>query len=635
MVKLLVVVSFLLLINGILPAQGGDIYNLLKKYEEVSDLSEKTKKESLGHVLVFTRKDLEIMQAYTLGDVLRLVPLYNFMPNQYGVETLMIPGRPILVPFIFKLYIDDHEVSSLHTFNPFLVYDRYPLDNIDHIEIYYTAGAISVSNEPSQVIIKLYTKVAGRENASKLRLTGSTDKSYTISFFQAKSLGKNMCYLISFSKSQLKFTEPVIHNETINRDQYRNNLFTKFRYFDTQIEFSVSQVSRNGFMGLALDRAPEMAKAKSIDSYLTVTQLLDETTKLIFAYDYQNRKYKEENRASDGGIRMPYYYTPGRPVIFYEEDIDFHKYSVSLNKDIETGRNDLLIGTFLRYYKQEPEKVNYADTVQKYDITNEQFRVENFYIASVYAEDSFLLNKHNRIIGGVKYDKYKYHGQKSQCKTNLRVGLISFLNDNVMFKGFASHSYILPSLMLVEASADRKLNPVKVTIFTGETRIKIGESKLSFTVKYYKVRNFMVISQTGIYNADRHKIFKGYSFSYSKPLNRFINVELNYWFVAVGDFEFSPYKGGYGRFSGEYKRVQFYADIVYKGSFKPFGEKIDEAYNLRAAFSYKLPQDWYIKVVGENLLNSSEKVSYINAFGETGYFSAYPRRILFTIEKVF
>ncbi|MDQ7056545.1 MAG: hypothetical protein Q9M89_08905 [Persephonella sp.] len=61
-----------------------------------------------------------MMQAHTLSDILRLVPLFNFLPNQYGVESLLNPGNPVNVSFVFRIYIDDHEVSSIHTYSPFL-----------------------------------------------------------------------------------------------------------------------------------------------------------------------------------------------------------------------------------------------------------------------------------------------------------------------------------------------------------------------------------------------------------------------------------------------------------------------------------------------------------------------------------
>ncbi|WP_457638550.1 TonB-dependent receptor plug domain-containing protein [Persephonella sp.] len=616
-------------------AAEGDILTLLKEYEKASDLSKKTKQESLGHIIVFTRRDLEVMQAYTLGDVLRLIPIYNFMPNQYGVETLMIPGRPIIVPFIFKLYIDDHEVSSLHTFNPFLIYDRYPLDNIDHIEVYYTAGAISVSTEPSQLIIKMYTKVAGRENASKLRMTGGTDRSYSLNFFTAQNIGESSCYLVSFGKSQLKFTEPEVNGQKINRDQFRENVFLKYRRKATQFEFSAVQLKQNMFTGLSLDKAPDLAKAVSVDSYVTVTHYFDSGLKATVSYDYQNRKYKEANKATDGGVYVPGFFSPMNPVVYYREDINFHKYALSFDQTFETKRNSLQIGTFFRYYRQHPENVVYRNSTGSYDITDTQFRVRNFYLASVYAEDSYSITDSIRVIAGIKQDKYKYYGQKSQSKTNLRAGVISFITENIMFKGFASYSYILPSLMLVEISARQKLNPVKVAILSGETRLTAGKNEFDFAVKYYKIRNYMTFTRLGIDNAEGQKIFKGYSFTFKRQLSRFVNLELNYWTVATGDFTFSPNKGGYGRISADFMRFTFYTDLVYKGSFNYSGKKVGEAFNLKMAVGYSFPKGWSLKVVGENLLNSSEKVAYRDASGNIGYFSVYPRRILFTIEKVF
>ena len=163
-----------ILLTTVIYVYAEDIQILLEEYEEKADLSNKTKRESLGHLVVFTRKDLEIMGVNTLGEVLRTIPVTNFMPNSFGTGSLSNPGQPVKISTIYRLYIDDHEVSSIHTFSPFLTYDEYPLDTIDHIEIYYSLGAISVSNEPSQIIIKLYTKSPERENLSEIRLTGDT-----------------------------------------------------------------------------------------------------------------------------------------------------------------------------------------------------------------------------------------------------------------------------------------------------------------------------------------------------------------------------------------------------------------------------------------------------------------------------
>ena len=614
-----------------------DISVLLRKYEEEADLSKKTKEESLGHVIIFTRKDLEMMQAYTLSDILRLIPLNNLLPNSFGVETLLNPGRPPTVPFVYRLYIDDHEVSSIHTYSPFLIYDRYNLDNIDHIEIYFSAGAISVSNEPSQMIIKLYTKMPGRENASKVRITGGTKKSYTLSFFSANKINDYSCYLITFSKSSFKFPKPSINGHRINRNQTRKNLFLKYRYFDTFLEFSIQDVKRGGFMGRSVDYSPDFSSTYSLDTYVVITQNFGNDLKLVASYDYQKRKYKEQNSFSDGGIFVPSIYNFFNPPTFYFEDLNFHKLAVSLEKKLNTEKNNLLLGTFLRYYIQDIARKFYVDQTGGHDITDTAFRVKNFYIGSFYVEDSFNINEKNLLIAGIKYDKYKFYGQKSKNKINTRVGLISFLNHSLMIKTFLSHYYVLPSMIIVESSKDKKLNPMPSTVFTGEAKYNFGKNEVRFFYEYYRVKNLILFDRTsgGFINSSTHGNFHGYGFFFKRKIGNFTNVQFNYWITDVGKKKYTPERGGYVRWGGEFGRFNFYSEIVYRGSYKPYGLKVKESYNLKLAMGIDLPSDWHLKLTGENLLNRGEKEAYLNMLGERGTFSVYDRKILLTVEKVF
>jgi len=83
------------------------------------------------------------MQAYTLSDVLRTLKLNQNLVNRFGVENMTNPGVYPGTPTSFRLYINNQEVSSVHTDNPFFMFDNYPLDHIDHIEIYIGAGSKS------------------------------------------------------------------------------------------------------------------------------------------------------------------------------------------------------------------------------------------------------------------------------------------------------------------------------------------------------------------------------------------------------------------------------------------------------------------------------------------------------------
>lgn len=614
-----------------------DISVLLKKYEEEADLSKKTKEESLGHVIVFTRKDLEIMNAHTLSDVLRLIPLNNLLPNSFGVETLLNPGRPPTVPFVYRLYIDDHEVSSIHTYSPFLIYDRYNLDNIDHIEIYYSAGAISVSNEPSQMIIKLYTKMPKRENASKLRTTVGTKKSYTLSFFSANKINDYSCYLITFSKSYFTFPKAVVSGQKINRNQIRKNLFLKYGYMDTLLEFSAQDVKRGGFMGRSVDYAPDFSSTYSLDTYIVLTQKLPDNIKLVASYDYQKRKYKEQNSKSDGGIFIPSIYKPSNPPVFYYEDLNFHKLALSVEKKFSSKKNNLLLGTFLRYYMQDVSKKYYINETGKQDITDTAFNIKNFYIGSFYAENSFNIDEKNLLIAGIKHDKYKFYGQKSKNRINTRLGFISFLDHKLMLKAFLAHYYVIPAMIVIESSKNKKLNPMPSTVFTGEVKYQIGKNELRLFYEYYRIRDLIIFDRAagGFINSDKNGNFHGYGLFFKRKLGNFTNIQLNYWITDVGKDKFTPERGGYLRLGGEFDRFNLYSEVVYRGSYKPYGMKIRESFNMKLALGINLPSDWHFKLIGENLLNQSEKEAYLNMLGEKGAFSTYYKRIIITLEKVF
>ncbi|MDQ7056546.1 MAG: TonB-dependent receptor [Persephonella sp.] len=314
------------------------------------------------------------------------------------------------------------------------------------------------------MIIKMYTKIPSRENSTKLRATAGTKKSYSFNFFSAYKIDGNSSFLLSFSKSYFRFPQPEINGQTLNRNQFRKNIFLKYSYFDTDVELSAVDVKRGGFMGLSFDASPDYSNIQSLDTYVSVRQKFDKNTKFVFSYDHQKRKYREMNRQSDGGIFVPGIYSFFNPPTYYYEDLNFHKFAVSLDRKFKKGKNSLLAGTFLRYYFQNTSKNEYADSSGVHDLKKTLFRVKNFYIGSFYIEDSYYIDDKNLFIAGLKYDRYKFYGQKSRGKINGRAGFISFLNHSLMLKGFISRYYILPSMILIESSKE-KLNPIKSTVF--------------------------------------------------------------------------------------------------------------------------------------------------------------------------
>ncbi len=631
--------GIILFLTYSLVSYGEDLRSLLKKYEEKADLSNKTKKESLGHLIVFTRKDLEIMQAYTLGDLLRSFPLTNFLLNSLGIKSMGLPGTAPSIPIIYRLYIDDHEVSSIHTSSPFLIYDNYPLDSIDHVEIYCSLGAISVSNQPSQMIIKMYTKDPKRENATRGRFSIDTKKGFTINFLEAKQLNRYSSFLLMLNRSYLNFSSPIVNNKKINRDQERTHFFLKYNYYDSILEISFSDVNRGIFSGFSADKSPDEGEMRSQDGFISFSQRLlkDRSLKIFMAYDFNNRKYREKNSADDGGILFVPLIQPSDNIIYYRERRKLHKYSITTEKVFSTEKNKLLTGVFFKYHHQDPENIYavYQSNIEKKD---DIFTVNFYKSFSAYLENSFSITNKNLIIGGIRYDLHKYSHLRSHKKLNLRAGFVSFINEKLVFKGFFSKFNIIPSMYNLETAKNNYLEDIDVNVLTLEMRYTRENSVLKFYYKRCNVKNaFTADPDTGeLINKKDTDRFNVFSVRYIHSINLFNKLELNYWLTDKDlPQKFSPQKGGYIKILTEYKKFQMYNELTYRESYEPYGIKISERFDYNIALSYRFPYEWYVKIKGENLLNRAVKVGYMNVFGEKGSIPVYDRKITLTIEKTF
>jgi iron complex outermembrane receptor protein len=73
------IITSLLALNSFTAFGQEDISTLLSTYEESMDLTNKTRVESLGHYILITRKEIEMMQADKLSDILKSLKLHTFI----------------------------------------------------------------------------------------------------------------------------------------------------------------------------------------------------------------------------------------------------------------------------------------------------------------------------------------------------------------------------------------------------------------------------------------------------------------------------------------------------------------------------------------------------------------------------
>lgn len=108
--------SFVLFFNFLF---ASSLESLLEEYEDTSNNSLQTLNEKMGHARIYSQKDLRLMQYDRLSDILKELPINNLNKSTFGTSTLSLAGTKSQTTGYFRLFINDHEVSSPHTQSPF------------------------------------------------------------------------------------------------------------------------------------------------------------------------------------------------------------------------------------------------------------------------------------------------------------------------------------------------------------------------------------------------------------------------------------------------------------------------------------------------------------------------------------
>ncbi len=636
--KLILLFIFLFIFN-IKSFSEEEISELLQKYEEASELSKKTRIESLGHVVVYTRKDLEIMQAYTLSDVLRTLKLNQQLVNRFGVENMTNPGVYPGTPTSFRLYINNQEVSSVHTDSPFYMFDYYPLDHVDHIEVYIGAGAIRLGDEPSLMIIKIYTKKPERENVFQFRGTLTSKSGYETSFFDARSLSSKFSYLFLFHQGFMNFDSQKSNNQKIFRDLFKQYLYLNLIYSNTELQFNFGKVNRYVFQGLSLDGSPSNGKLKSYDYDINLTHYFseDKSFKLNISLNHNYRNYTESNDYTDGGIYIPKLYEPppslNTPVGYFEKR-NLEKYSFYIGKEFNTKRNSLLTAVSLKRKNNNIKQLKYK-TLTGENSNKDLVTFRNETIYSLILENQFSINDSNLLFSSLKIDRYLRSGIYDDFTDFIvRLGVISSPFKNWFLKGFVTRTYIPPSFFEAELSAGDKLRQEVLTGATFEIINETDKHRFSFLAGYVNIEDLITFLENGNVNLpnDVDSILTSIDYEYKFDYNT--KILLNYYKTFYEDDYASSKEGGSIQIFKRAEKFDFYTGLIFKKGFKIKNVKIKNSYDLSVGISYNITKTLSFKFKGENLLNNSLRVIYFTPF-EVGTYDSLQRKYLFTFEKVF
>ncbi len=617
-----------LLFTSFLFSQELVLDNLLKKYEDSESLYKQTKKESAGYLLVYSREDLETMQAYTLKDVMKTVRLYTIQVNSVGAlkTTKVASGKSAITPI--KLYIDNFEVTTVVQGNALDMYGDMDLYFVDHIEIYQGGSSIAFGNEPGSMVIRLYSKDPTRENSRSAQFSVDTKSGGNLRAVDAGTMGEYE-YLIYADAAKTDFDTYTRRGEELSRDAKRYQAHFKLsKKNDFEIELDGIINKSDIFNGFGT--APIGDDTTRAYGYINATKFFENNLKVSLAASYENKKFDNSDLY---GVKM----ANGQIGNNFNADINSNTYKATIEKKFVSGKHDLLLGFQFQQNKISSKSysgINFTPI----------WGPDKLDIYMLYLEELYNFNESNLLAFSAKVDYYNDNGGNDSTEYSTRLGYISILNDVFKTKLFAIRRYIYPTMLQTSFAPptyypNPNLDSTNIDMLTGELEYNDDISRLVFGYAYKEIDDAQVMSPiTKSYVNKNSKVYFNRYYirgEHKFDLNNKLVLE---FFKAYADKYTSPGSGGLIQLFNKIGKFSIYNELVYRESYDldtptTTNIQMDAGYDYTLSVSYPITRDIIVKLKGENLFDDAAET----LIDDKGYVKvpAVERRGMLTMEYTF
>jgi iron complex outermembrane receptor protein len=613
--------------------------SLLNDYKDTSEKSLQTVDEKMGHVRIYSQKEIQLMQYHKLSDILKELPLFTLNKNRFGVYNPSLAGSKTATTGFFRFFINDHEISSAYTKTPFVTWGDLPLDFIDHIEVYYGESSFSLGNDSGIYFIRLYTKSPLKENGAELTSSISANSSNSNGFTYSSQLNKDWSYLLYANNTKVK-DDSTYNNKTLYNNSLRRYFYLDLENDTTSINFGYSDVKKDIYMGQSKDVVPNSGELLSKDYFLAVTKyfLHDNSIKANFSIEKQAREYSEKNdeKISYIPFNMPPTVYPN--ITQMNEKLEFTKTNAYLSKSFNYKKNNILTALSIenKTYKVKNRNIINANTPidvgQLNDFSKESVR-------SLLFQDDYKVKDDLILIGNAKIDQYKRSGFVSDATYNLyRVGTIYTPFENFGLKSFYTKTTIPQLFANVDFAlpTNKNLKDQKYEFYTVEGVYTTEKSKFGITYDHVNIKDFIYLASVGFVNVDHTIRTDGVIFDYEYNFSEKNKLKLNYYLTKLSEIANNSQSGGYAKYMGKYNKFEYFTSLNYKSAFSYKNVHVPSAFDLSVGTTYTITKDLSLSLKGENLLDKSTQT--LNTDGTTSKVFAtkdYGRSVNMTLKWVF
>ncbi len=623
--------TFFLLLGLSTISYSDNLSNLLGEYAQQGDLSSQTKKEAAGHLIVFTRQDLDRMKLKSLTELINYIPFirYNedetnlsditYAPYQYGTF------NPLIV------YLNDKEIVSPFFGNGFQILSKIDLDFIDHIEVYLGVPSYDIGIHSSLYVIKLYTKKGYRENST---VAGSYYGTYNTNsqYIYTGEGDKDLSYFLYLNRKFLNRRRNH-HYDANNGKTYDFSRDSKDYNFygelDTKnIKFSAEALWMNldNFIGRSWDMTTKRANSRfgylsSEAEYLSDDNSFKASINYSYFLDISNQK-------SDGPLGFlpipPYYPTYNNFYMRLKEEMS----DANVEKTFKIKNDELLLGVMGRYKHFDFQRYKTSiPLIGSIDLKVPDYDRE--YIYDLYAENKYFFNKSNLVMVSLKTERHILNGGiRNYTLFGAKAGYI-YNNNEITFKTYAVYknnpisSYVL---FLQKSLGKDRVSASSSMGFSSEIDYKQNSSVYSALLMQDYNKNFIYFD--GHYN-NFEKTFglTGLSLKYQYNFDPFNKIELNGWYVRARNVlslkqesggkpegKDANYFGGLVSMFNKFGKFNLFNSLDYTGVFNDNRP----AFNLCSTITYNPTNKLSIYLKGINLLYKGVTTNYLAVNPLTG-----------------
>ena len=576
-----------------------NIDKLLLDIEKKTDLSSKTKLENSGVSIIYTRDDIDRMQARTLKDILKSIFPYDYEENRFGIAD---PLTFLTVhPFnssIFRTFIDNQEITtSLYGSGLFILGD-IDIGFVDHIEVYTQSPTYEFTSEPTFTLIKLYSKKAIKDSGSKISLSKTNFGASQVTLENSDEMD-NFSYFAYVSNNDVKREKYQSHNKDISRDRDVKHLFASI-YDDKQnFMFEAIQQDRNGFIDYSLDATPEETK-ETIDSYHIGYDLELDNFSFLLTYDYLHT--------------ISHFVDDVTPSSYTFASIDSDTVSDVISSEIKykyiTNNNKIILGAKYRYKHFNYKKLN----LNSIDLplsgnTNQR-------VGSLFVENQYSIAKNSIFNFGIETSQVRNNNSIQQDDLLMYRFGHTFTDENLVVKTIFNHMETSLDPFLVNSYGyyitEGKKKPQKADSVFQNIIYNTKNSKYDFLYGIMIIKNYLIPDgETGLlYNQDDNVIAYSSRLRWTYKYNDYDSLLFSLGYIKTTNINVLDNLNKYSaiiRNINTYKKFDIFNEIIYTRDDNYFN---DNYFDYSAGVKYHYTKDLTISIKGENILNKAKAITF-------------------------